>query len=329
MSKILITGGTGFVGYHLAKYLVAQNNKVVLVDKITPINKDEEFKCLLSSPNIKIIEADLTKEDMWEKVGDGYDFVYHLISINGFKQFKEIPHEVLRVGITSTLNALNWFKEKNNKPGAKILYTSSNEVYTGAIEAFKKLPVPTPENVPGVIVDTYDPCFSYGGHKLICEMFFIYYSKAYNLRMVIVRPHYIYGPRAGYEPMIPKIIERIKNKTEPFPIMGGDDSRSYCYIDDMINGMVIAMESQKTDGGTYNIGSSEKITIKGLNKKIFNIMGWHPNKIESKDSPNGKVSHFLPDVSKLENATGWKTKTSLNNGLEKTIEWYINNPKNI
>ena len=87
----------------------------------------------------------------------------------------------------------------------------------------------------------------------------------------------------------------------------------------------MAMESQKTDGGTYNIGSSEKITIKELNEKIFNIMGWHPDKIDLKESPDGKANHFLPNISKLENDTGWVTKTNLDNGLGKTIEWYIKN----
>jgi UDP-glucose 4-epimerase/UDP-glucuronate decarboxylase len=328
MSKILITGGAGFIGYHLAKRLATQNHDVIIVDKIIPNNKDREFNSLLLFPNVKILEADIADETAWGKIDEGYDFVYHLVSINGFKQFQNIPHEVLRVGLTTTMHALNWFKTKNNKPNAKILYSSSNEVYIGALKAFGTLPLPTPENVPLVVSDTYNPRWSYAGQKLISELLFIHYSKAYNFRMVIVRPHYIYGPRGGYESMIPKIIGRIKSRIDPFPLMGEDDSRSYCYIDDTIEAMIIAMESQKTDGETYNIGSNHKTTIKELTETMFTIMGWRPVKFEIKDSPDGKINHFLPDISKIKRDTGWKEKTSLKDGLKKTIEWYDTNPKN-
>ena len=251
MSKILITGGAGFIGYHLAKLLSERKgNNITLVDNFSRGKNDEELESLLKLPNINLIEADLTNKESWDKIGSGYDYIYHLVSINGFKQFLEIPHEVLRIGITTTINALEWLRAKNGKSGAKILYTSSNEVYTGALEAFGKLPIPTPENIPVIIADTHNPRWSYAGQKLINELFFIHYAKAYNLRMVIVRPHYIYGPRAGYDSMIPKIIERVKNRIEPFPIIGGDDSRSYCYIDDAVEGIISAMESEKTDGET-------------------------------------------------------------------------------
>lgn len=328
MSKILITGGAGFVGYHLAKRLATQNHDVIIADKIIPNSKDRELNSILLFPNVKMLEADLTDETAWEKIGEGYDFIYHLASINGFKQFYEIPQEVLRVGIATTINVLNWLKTKNNNPNAKILYASSNEVYIGTLEAFETLPLPTPENVPLVISDTYNPRWSYAGQKLIGELLFIHYSKAYNFRMVIVRPHYIYGPRAGYEPMIPKIIGRIKSRIDPFPLIGGDDSRSYCYIDDAIEAMIMAIESPKTDGRTYNIGSSHKTTIKELTETMFTIMGWRPAKLEIKNSPDGKINHFLPDVSKIRHDTGWETKTSLKDGLKKTIEWYSTNPKN-
>ncbi|MDP2598707.1 MAG: NAD(P)-dependent oxidoreductase [Candidatus Liptonbacteria bacterium] len=325
MAKILIPGGAGFIGYHLAKKLAEVGHEVAIADLRT--QKDAGFASLLSLPRIKIIEADLTDRSSWNKLGGGYDFVYHLVSINGFRQFNEIPHEVLRIGIMSILNALEWFRSENGKPRAKLLYTSSNELYIGALGAFNMLPLPTPETVPGVVPDPHDPRWSYGGHKLINELLLIHYAKAYGLRMVIVRPHYIYGPRAGYEPMIPKMIERIKNHIEPFPLIGGDDSRSYCYIDDTVDGLIAAMEFPTTDGNTYNIGSSERITIKTLTETLFSLMNWRPERLEMKNSPDGKTNHFLPDVSKLRRDAGWKTKVPLGEGLEKTIAWYLANPK--
>lgn len=327
MKKILITGGAGFIGYHLAKRLTDQKYEVVIADNFFRSKRDADLENLLKLPNIKLIEADLTIPSSWEGIGNKYDYVYHLVGINGTKLFYEIPHEVLRVGITTTLNALDWFRTKNNKPGAKILYTSSNEAYAGALEAFGKLPIPTPENVPLVIADPYNPRWSYAGQKLIGELLFIHYSKAYDFRMSIVRPHNFYGPREGYMHVIPEIIERIKEKTDPFPIFGADDTRSFCYIDDAIEAIRGVMESEKTDGGTYHIGTCKETVIKDLIETMFTLMNWHPKNLEIKNSPEGSVKRRLPDVSKIKHDIGWEAKVGLEEGIKKMIAWYLKNPK--
>lgn len=325
MARSLITGGAGFIGYHLAKRLAASGQEVVIADNFFRGVRDRDFQNLLESPNITLIEADLTERASWDKVGDGYDYVYHLVGINGTKFFYEIPHEVLRIGVTTTINALDWFKSRN-KDG-KILYTSSNEAYAGALEAFGQLPIPTPENVPLVIADTYNPRWSYGGQKLIGELFFIHYAKAYELRMSIVRPHNFYGPRAGYDHVIPEIIGRIETRTDPFTIFGADDTRSFCYIDDAVEAIQMVMESDKTDGGTYHIGTQEETVIEDLVKKIFDIAGWQPKELNITESPIGSPKRRLADVSKVKKEVGWEAKMSLNEGLKKTYDWYRANPK--
>src|SRR3989344_8542872 len=323
MVKILITGGTGFLGYHLAVELSKdKNNKIFLASKTLHYEDDGELAKLLSSPNITLIEGDLTNKLSWKKVGSDYDFVYHLVSIKGFKNFNEIPHEVLRVGILSTLNVIDWFKFKNGKPQAKILYTSSNEVYNGGVIAYGKITNPTPENIPCVIPDTYDPRWSYAGQKLIGELLFIHYSKAYNFRMSIVRPVNIYGPRAGYDGMIPKIIQQAKKRMDPFTIFGPDDTRTFCYVDDAVDALSKVMESSKTDGQTYNIGDNHQISVKNVAETIFDIMKWHPKNIMLKNPPHEAVRNSVSDISKIKEDTGWESRTSLKKGLEKTVEWY-------
>ena len=324
MSKILITGGAGFIGYHLTKLLSEQGHEVVIVDNFFRSEKDEDLSSLIEMPNVKMIEADLTDKASWDELGSGYDYVYHLVGINGTKLFYEIPQEVLRIGVSTTMNVLEWFRTKNNMPNAKILYTSSNEAYASALEAFGKLPIPTPENVPLVIADTYNARWSYGGQKLIGELFFINYSRAYKFRMSIVRPHNFYGPRAGYAHAIPEIVKRIVEKVSPFPIFGADETRSFCYIGDAVKAIQTVMESEKTDGGTYHIGTSEETVIKDLVDEMFNIMNWHPEDIDIKNSPEGSVKRRLADVSKIKQDTGWEAKTGLKEGLKKTIDWYKN-----
>lgn len=326
MKKILITGGAGFIGYHLSKSLAAAGHNITIADNFFRSKHDEDLSTLLAMPNVKLVEADLSKYENWEQLGSGYDEVYHLVGINGTKFFYEIPHEVLRIGISTTMNALEWFRLKNKKSGAKILYTSSNEAYAGTLEAFGQLSVPTPENVPMVIADAYNPRWSYGGQKLIGELFFIHYSRAYNFRMSIVRPHNFYGPRAGYEHVIPEIIGRVSSRVEPFSLFGVDETRSFCYITDAVEAIRKVMESKVTDGGTYHIGTTNETAIKDLVEYIFTIMEWRPKKIDVKNSPEGSVKRRLADVSKIRKDTGWKATTELTDGLRRTIDWYVAHP---
>jgi len=329
MKKILITGGAGFVGYHLAKLLAKDSSEVVLADNFFRSKKDSDLDKLLELSNVKLVEGDLTDSKSWEALGDGYDEVYHLVGINGTKLFYKIPHEVLRIGVSTTMNVLDWFRNVNvpSRPQSKILYTSSNEAYASALEAFGTLPLPTPENVPLVIADTYNARWSYGGQKLIGELFFIHYSKAYNFRMAIVRPHNFYGPRAGYDHVIPEIVGKIGAKLEPFPLFGTDETRSFCYINDAVSAVKIVMESEKTDGGTYHIGTSVETNIGDLVNMMFDMLNWHPEQTEVKNSPEGSVKRRLADVSKIKRDTGWQAHTPLADGLRKTIDWYLANPK--
>lgn len=328
MKKILITGGAGFIGYHLAKRLASQGHKIIIADDLFKGRHDDHLKELMRTKDVKLARLDLTDPKSWTKLGSGYDYVYHLAGINGTKLFYEIPHEVLRIGLLTTLNALDWFQKQNKKKDAKILYTSSNEAYASALDAFGQLPIPTPEEVPLVIADPYNPRWSYAGQKLIGELLFIHYAKIYNFRMAIVRPHNFYGPRAGTHHVIPEIIARINNRIDPFPIYGSDDTRSFCYIDDAVEAIQSVMESKNTDGGTYHIGTKIETNITDLIKKMFSLMKWKPNKLDLHKSPKGSVKRRLPHVSKIKQHTGWKAKTSLVKGLRETIQWYLNHPYN-
>lgn len=324
--KVLITGGAGFVGYHLAKRLADTGHDVTIADNFFRSRHDSDLAFLLEMPNVSLFEADLTTEEAWENIGTGYDEVYHLVGINGTRYFYEIPHEVLRIGLTTTMHVLEWFKSKNNMPDAKILYTSSNEAYASALEAFGTLEIPTPETVPLVIADPYNPRWSYGGQKLIGELLFIHYAKAFKFRMSIVRPHNFYGPRAGYEHVIPEVIGRINAKMDPFPLFGPEESRSFCYIEDAAEAIQRVMESTVTDGGTYHIGSTEEIRIQDLIETLFKLMNWHPKRLDIRESPPGSVKRRLADVSKIQRDTGWVAMTALEIGLQETIQWYREHP---
>ena len=127
--------------------------------------------------------------------------------------------------------------------------------------------------------------------------------------------------------MIPEVVERIAARVEPFPIFGADDTRSFCYIDDAVEAIQAVMESEKTDGGTYHIGTTEETKIQDLIEKIFTAMGWRPATLDVHTSPEGSVKRRLADVSKIKRDTGWEAKVPLDLGLKKTIEWYLKHPR--
>lgn len=319
--KVLITGGAGFIGLHLTRLHLDKGDLVTIVDNFFRGKSDHDFKEVTGHKNITLLECDLTTPEGWTKINGSFDYVYHLAAVNGTDLFYKIPHEVLRINLLSAIYCLEWFKETQSR-STKVLFTSSNEAYAGALEAFNQLPIPTPEDVPLVVSDVKNPRWTYASTKLIGEQLFIHYGKSFNLRTVIVRPHNFYGPRAGFNHVIPQFIERIVKRVDPFPIFGADDTRSFCYIQDAVEAMRAVMVSDKTDGEIYHIGSHDETVITDLAETLFKVADWQPKKLEVQGSPEGSVKRRLADVNKIKKAVGWEANTSLEDGLTKTYEWY-------
>lgn len=327
--KCLITGAAGFIGYHLASHLLINpNNQLVLVDNLQRGKMDEDFKILLKDKRVKFVEADLTDWNFYRTLSTDFDHVYHLAAVNGTKLFYEMPQEVLRVNTLSLIYILEWVRGLKKKP--KLCFTSSNEACAGALAAFNQLPIPTPENVPLVISDPYNPRWSYGGTKLIGELFVIHYAKAYGFPALIVRPHNFYGSRAGRDHVIPELCKKITDRVEPFVLYSPEETRTFCYIKDAVEAMQILMDSKSTDGQpveTVNIGNTDEVTMLDLVKKMFAAAGWMPKKLEFKPSSPGSVKRRLADISKIKKLVGWEPKTKLADGLKATLAWYKKYPK--
>lgn len=318
--RVLITGGAGFIGLHLTRLHLKRGDDVTMIDNFFRGKDDPDLQEVLKNKHVKLLTADLTKPSEWDKIEGPFDYVYHLAAVNGTDLFYKIPHEVLRINLLTMIYGLEWFKDKN--PKGKILFTSSNEAYAGGLEAFNQLPIPTPEDVPLVVSDVKNPRWTYAATKLIGEQLFLHYATSYKIRVVVVRPHNFYGPRAGFNHVIPQFIERIVKRTEPFEIFGADDTRSFCYIEDAVEAMRLVMESKDTDGDIYHIGTTEETVIKDLAEELFTIGKWHPKEIVVHESPEGSVKRRLADVSKIKAAVGWEAKTKLADGLKSTFEWY-------
>ena len=323
MGKVLITGGAGFVGVHLAASLSREDNQVTLIDNFKRGERDKDLKKLLDRENVELVTGDITQRDMFDDLPSNFDYVYHLAAVNGTENFYNIPAQVLKVGTIGTLNVIDWFMGQRR---GKLLFSSSSETYSGTSNLMgNAFPIPTPEEISLTVEDPENVRWSYGLGKIVGEVALHSHKKENGLEnFVIVRYHNIYGPRMGNGHVIPQMIERLTKKENPFKIFGAEETRTFCYIDDTIKATRMIMESKDTNGLTYNIGNSdEEIKIKNLAKKLFDIAKIHPQ-TEIIDSPEGSVKRRCPDTTKLKNLR-FSPRVSLEEGLEKTYNWYIEN----
>jgi len=320
MKKILITGAAGFIGYHLSEKLSA-DNELTLIDNFTRNKMDPHFEKLIQKENISFINADLTNKDFYIKLESFYDEIIHLAAINGTKYFYEKPYEVLRVNLLSLMNTLEWINEDNC---GRFLFSSSSEAYAGTISLFSNSHdfLPSKEDIPLSIDNIFNERYSYGGSKLAGELLTSNYFKFQNMPYYIVRFHNIYGPRMGFEHVIPEFAKRVFNKENPFKIFGGNQTRAFCFIDDATSAIEGLINHESQDREVFHIGNpNEEINIIELAKRIFLLSKYEP-KIEIKKPPQGSVERRCPDTSKIEDYINYSPKINLSDGLEKTLNWY-------
>ena len=320
--KILITGGAGFIGFHLARAIQKEGHHITILDNLSRNDSDPEFENLIDQENVHFFNVDLTQKLFYGHLSDYYDEIYHLAAINGTKYFYEKPYEVLRVNILSLLNMIEWVDSNNT---GKFLFTSSSETYAGTINRFGSLVnyIPTNEDIPLCIDEVFNERFSYGGSKLAGELLTINYFKKLDVPFSIVRYHNIYGPRMGFEHVIPEFCKRIYTKADPFVVFGGEVTRAFCYIADAIKGTLLAMRNSNTDNQILHIGNSdEEVKIIDLAQLMLKLTDLNVS-IKVNEAPIGSVQRRCPDVSKIKKITGYSCKVTLEEGLRKTLDWYL------
>ncbi len=311
--KILVTGGSGFIGSAIVKDLVKQRHKVRVLDNQSrgTIRKLDDVK-----GNFEMVIGDIRDPRIVEKSCEGIDLVIHLAYINGTEFFYSKPELVLEVGVKGMVNILDGCIKKNVK---ELMVASSSEVYqTPSL-------IPTPENVPLTVPDPLNPRYSYGGGKIISELMAINYGRKFFKRVIIFRPHNVYGPDMGEEHVIPQLLLRI-NKLSDFKksinleIQGlGKETRAFIYIDDFVRGFETIFKKGK-NMQIYNIGTMDEISVKQLIEIMGKILSKRINIVPGKLS-EGSTLRRCPDITKI-NKLGFKPKISIEEGLQKTIQWY-------
>ena len=302
----LITGGTGFIGSNISNLLVNQGHKVKIFDNNSrgSIQKIKNFK-----KKIKFIKGDIRNKQLLNKALKNTDAVIHLAYVNGTKYFYSKPVLVLDIAIKGILNVI----EGCIKNKIKELYlASSSEVYQTPNK------IPTDENESLKIPNIFNPRYSYGGGKILTELMGVHYGKKYFKKLVIFRPHNVYGPNMGHEHVIPQFINRFKSlKGKNFKIQGtGHEIRSFIYIKDFLNAFNLILSRGK-HLEVYNIGTNEKIQIKNLAYKLSKIL---KKKIVLKKTPiaKGGTTIRIPNIKKIKKL-GFMPKFYLDKGLRETL----------
>ena len=315
MKKYLVTGGAGFIGSALVKGLVQQGYSVRVLDNL---NRGNLSKLQDVEGKFEFVQADIRDTKKVANAAKGCQAVIHLAYVNGTKFFYEKPDLVLDIAVRGMQSVIE--AGKANKT-TELFLASSSEVYQNA-----KL-IPTPEDVPLIIPDPYNPRYSYGGGKILSELMAIHIANHYFKKVVIFRPHNVYGPNMGEEHVIPELIRKLqaikKGGKAKLHIQGsGKETRSYIYIEDFARQFFLLLKKAK-HLNTYNLGTNNKISSNNLAKKIAGLMQLDVEIIPG-NIQKGSTPRRCPDISKIEKL-GFKENFNLNEGLKETITWYQQN----
>lgn len=315
--KVLITGGAGFIGLHLAQALKAQQHHIYLVDNFQRGRNDEALAAFLAEDRVTLIEGDLTQAETYAMFPEDIDQVYHLAAMVGVKHCMESPDKVLETNLLMTQQLIAWLKQLPHKP--RLLFASTSEIYAGGFSQ-DILPIPTPEDIPICIEDLTNPRFSYAVSKLASEMW-VRFHAGQHYDFQIVRFHNIYGPRMGFAHVIPELIKRVKQQENPFKAYGHDQTRAFCFVSDAVSQMIAVMNASQSHE-VFNIGNAqEEIQIQELIQKLFTLMDYDAP-LATVAAPSGSVNRRCPDTQKVQKIWS-ETFTPLDEGLKVTLDWYL------
>jgi dTDP-alpha-D-glucuronic acid decarboxylase len=309
MARILVTGGCGFVGGHLAEKLARSGHDVTIFD-IAPA-RAARFDA------IRYVEGDVRDEPAVAKaITPGTDIVYHMSAMVGVDRYLSVPEAVVEVNLIGTRNVLR----QARKTETKVVIASTSEIYG------KNPAVPWREDADRVLGETTVDRWSYSTSKALAEHLTFANIRQYGLRATIVRYFNVYGPRQRPAYIISRSVHRALRGLTPEVYDSGDQTRCFTYIDDAIEGTILAGTSAEADGECFNIGSDQETTVSEVVSIICELSG--------APAPLGSFNTYLnfgaryqdilrrvPDVSKARAVLGFEASTPLHLGLRHTVEW--------
>jgi len=307
MSRFLVTGGAGFIGSHIAEYLVKKGNFVRVVDNFTS-GKEENLADFRDK--IELIRSDIREKEVCLKASQGIDYIMHQAALRSVPKSMFNPQEYNEVNITGTVNLLQAAVENKAKG---FVFASSSSVY-GEVKIF-----PEKESfVPG-------PISPYALSKLAGEYYCRLFSYHYRLPTVSLRYFNVFGPRQAlddeYAVVIPKFIHCLLKDEQP-PIFGsGKQSRDFTYIDNVVQANILSCKNKNFKGEVFNVASGKDYTVLGLVETLNKIMRKNIKPAFLAPRP-GDVFRTLADLSQSKRKLGFKPRVDFLKGLKLTVEYF-------
>ncbi len=306
-SKVIVTGGAGFIGSNLAEELAKLGHQVVIIDDLSTGNP-ENINPVLQAGQVEYIEGSITELPLLQKTLSGADYVFHQAAIPSVPRSIVDPENTNSVNITGTLNVLIAARDNAVK---KLIFASSSSVYGDTPT------LPKTEDMPP------NPLSPYAVSKLTGEYYCQVFNSIFDLKTVCLRYFNVYGPRqdpnSAYAAVIPLFINTVLAGKSPVIFGDGEQTRDFTFVRDVVEANIQAAESEVT--GIYNLGNTQSVTINQLTNLIIDITKNNNVKPVYKEPRPGDIVHSLADTSKAK-AFGYNPRYSLEQGLKETINFY-------
>ena len=303
MSKILITGGAGFIGSHLTDKLIEKGHSVVVIDNLSTGKKEN------LNPKTKFYEADICDSKIAQIFKEEKpEIVFHFAAQIDVRKSIDNPMSDAEINILGSLNLLENCRKVDIK---KFIFISSG----GAVYGDTNI-IPTPETQPE------NPESPYGITKMTIEKYLCFYKKTFGLNYTILRPANVYGPRQdskGEGGVVAIFCDKML-KNEEITINGdGEQSRDFVFVDDVVNATFLSIKGEKSN--IYNIGTGIETNINEIFRKIKELTNSNCEEIHELAKSGGQTRSCL-DYSKAKQELGWQPKYNLEDGLKETIKWF-------
>lgn len=309
-SRAVVTGGSGFVGAHLVERLVARGDEVTVLDAAPPPGP-------LAREHARFVEGDVRDTAALARaIAPGTDVVYHLAAVVGVDQYLSRPLDVIDINLIGTRNVL----EQADKVGAKVVLTSTSEVFG------KNPDVPWSEDSDRVLGPTSSDRWSYSTSKALAEHLTFAFSRQHGLDATIVRYFNVYGPRQRPAYIVSRSVHRALNGKSMVVYDQGGQTRCFTYVDDAVEGTIMAATSPKSTGESFNVGSMVETTVGEVVGIIAELTGTQSQVVDVDTAVHlgpayQDLNRRVPNNAKAREVLGWELKTPLREGLRKTIEW--------
>jgi len=314
--KVIVTGGTGFIGSHLVELCVQNGLNVVAFDRYNPNNNWGWLEKSTVKNDVEVVLGDIRDYDSVFKSMKGCDAVFHLAALIGIPYSYISPLAYIKTNMVGTYNVLEASKELNIN---QVLITSTSETYGTAQY------VPIDENHPLVGQSPYS------ASKIAADQLAVSYYRSFELPVKIVRPFNTYGPRQSARAIIPTVISQIHAKKEKIELGNLFPTRDLTFVKDTCHGFFDIYKSDSLFGEVTNIGVNDEISIGDLVRLIAKLMDATVNIVTKEERirpDNSEVERLICDNSKLLKHTSWKPNYTLEQGLMEVIRW-IKDPANL